>query len=113
MLRRHKCGGDCESCRRGCGSGKIRSDNRGLTDNGSDLDDIQKLGQYLSERYTAQTLMVEIRQLYDPTYLALFGMDGAMESYLTHFRDSMRLHIQREDIRKMAAEIVRRGDITY
>lgn len=113
MLRKHKCGGDCESCRRGCGNGTIRSDNRAMTDNGSDMEDIRRLADYLSERYTAQSLMVEIRQVYDPNYLAFFGMSGAMESYLTHFRDSLGLHIEREDIRKMAGAIIEKGDITY
>ena len=113
MLRKHKCGGDCESCRRGCGNGRIRSENRAMTENGSDLGDIQKLGEYLSERYSARSLITEIRNVYDPNYLALFGVEGAMVSYLTHFRDSLGLRIEMEDIEKMAAAIIEKGDIVY
>ena len=35
-----------------------------------------------------------------------------MESYLTHFRDSLGLRIDREDIRTLAHAIVERGDFT-
>ena len=110
MKLRKRCGGDCQSCRRGCTDREepVMSPNR--TPNGSEMEDIRGLGQYLSERYTAQSLIAEVRRVYDPNYLAFFGVHGAMESYLTHFRDSLGLKIDREDIRIMANAITDRGD---
>ena len=111
MLRKNRCGGDCESCRRGCGGdGRIRSMNIERTEYGSDLSEIRKLGEHLSGNYTARSLIEEVRRVYDPNYLAFFGVHGAMESYLTHFRDSLGLKIDREDIRIMANAITDRGD---
>lgn len=109
MKLRRKCRGDCESCRLGC-ERKEPDVSFNETPNGSDMNDIQRLGEYLSERYTAQSLIAEVRELYDPNYLAFFGVPGAMESYLTHFRDSLGLKIDREDIRTMANAIVERGE---
>ena len=40
----------------------------------SEMEDIRSLGQYLSERYTAQSLIAEVRAVYDPNYLAFFGV---------------------------------------
>ena len=111
MLFRKKCGGDCASCRRGCEEREEPETSYNRTPNGSDMSDIQRLGNYLSERYTAQSLIAEVREVYDPNYLAFFGVHGAMESYLTHFRDNLGLHIDREDIRVMANAIVDRGEM--
>ncbi len=114
MRLRHKCGGDCDSCRLGCRRNvEVSGNEKSHTDNGSSLEDIRKLGDYLSDRYTAQSLIAEIRMVYDPNYLAFFGIPGAMESYLTHFRDSMGLHIEREDIKKIASAIIERGDLVF
>ncbi len=105
------CYGDCRRCER---DGYIRSRNESaLTDNGSNLEDIRKLGEYLSERYTVDSLIDEIRRVYDPNYLAFFGIPGAMESYLTHFKDNLGLCIKREDIRMLARAIVERGDMRF
>ena len=109
MRLKRKCGGDCGSCRLGC-ERKEPDVSYNETPNGSDLNDIRALGDYLSQRYTAQSLIAEVREVYDPNYLAFFGVPGAMESYLTHFRDNLGLKIDREDIRTMAHAIVERGD---
>ena len=112
MLREKKCGGDCDSCRRGCGE-HCSPNVKPRTEYGSDLEEIRKLGNNLSERYTARSLVDEISRVCDPNYLAFFGISGATASYLTHFNDRLGLHIAREDIRKMAEKIVERGDITF
>ncbi len=112
MLRKKRCGGDCDSCRRGCG--EVHSPNvRPRTEYGSDLEEIGQLGNYLSERYTAQSLIQEVGRVYDPNYLSWFGMNGAMESYLTHICERLGLRIAGEDVRKLAEKIVERGDITF
>lgn len=76
-------------------------------------EDVMGFRDYLAERYTAQELIVFVRENYDPNYLAFFGVGGAMVSYLTHIRDDLGLDISMEDIEKIAGAIVERGDIRF
>lgn len=76
-------------------------------------DDVWTLMEYLSSRYNATSLMMEVRELYDPNYLAFFGMRAAMESYLGHIKDRLCLKISKNDLKKIADAIVDRGDITF
>lgn len=108
MIRKHRCGGDCESCRRGC----ERSENM-KTGSGSELADIARLGDYLSERYTATTLVEKVQNEYDPEYISFFGIGAAMQSFLTKKRDRLGLKITDRDIARIAHAVVERGDIVY
>ena len=54
---------------------------------GSDPEDLRTLFEALRNGYTASSFVREVRRLYDPNYLAFFGVRGAVESYLTHMRD--------------------------
>ena len=105
-----RCKGDCTSCRLGCEDRWEPAASLNETPNGSDVDDLMRLKDYLSEWYTAQTLIDEVRTRYDKQYLAFFGMPAAVESYLVHIRDSMRLSIDREDLRMLAGRITECGD---
>lgn len=76
-------------------------------------DDVWNLMEYLSDRYDAISLMMEVRRLYDPNYLAFFGMRAALESYLGHITDRLCLNIPGDDLKRIADAIVDRGDITF
>lgn len=106
---RCNCRPDGRLCEDACNYGCRKCVSR----NAAPTNDLGKLRDYLSSRYDSTSLMLEVRSLYDPPYMMLYGMKGAMTSYLVHIRDNLHLSIPYEDIRKIAEEIVARGDITY
>lgn len=75
--------------------------------------DLVIMRDYLSSRYTATTLMQEVRGIYDNEYMARFGIRNALQSYLFHIRDKMGLSISSEDIGRISDAVIVRGDITY
>ena len=106
MIFRKKCSGDCGSCP-GCGY-RIRSRNE-IPE--SDPDDISRLRDYLSERYTARSFVQGICER--PRVIEKHGLLGATENELCRICDRQYLTVSDEDIHRIAVALVERGDITY
>ena len=106
MRFRRKCDGDCISCP-GCRQ-KIKSRNEAPE---SDPDDISRLRDYLTERYTARSFVQRICE--KPRAIEKHGLLGATENELARICDGQYLCVCDEDIHRIAVALVERGDITY
>lgn len=100
-----KIGSHCGSCRGGCRDCDEQTTSEAMLWRAR-YPDITVLGVYLGKRYTPKTLIDEVREFYDPNYLAFFGMCRALESYLTQFKDNLGLTIDQEAIRFLANGLV-------
>ena len=103
---------NCARCRKGSGTISVvtvQPNRRARTRNGSDAADLDRLRRVLTERYTPESLVREVRRNTDPRYIQLRGLKRATEEHLVALGREMRLDIAREDMRMIADTVVDRA----
>ena len=77
----------------------------------SSCEDLDRMREYLSARYDATSLLHEARCAYGNEYVAFNGMGDAMYSFLIGIRDRNGFMITDDDIGRISAAVLRRGEI--
>lgn len=79
--------------------------------NESSYEDLDRMREYLASRYDAKSLLHEARCAFGNDYVAFNGMGDAVYSFLIRIRDRNGFRITDDDIGRISAAVLRRGEI--
>lgn len=79
--------------------------------NQSSYEDLDRMREYLASRYDATSLLHEARCAFGNEYVAFNGMGDAVYSFLIRIRDRNGFQITDDDIGRISAAVLRRGEI--